>query len=42
MKFIDLSHPIKYSTKTYLSDPDIEIKNEKSIKNESRFYFSEK
>tara|TARA_Y100001935_G_C17307902_1_gene513640 strand:+ start:3111 stop:3725 length:615 start_codon:yes stop_codon:yes gene_type:complete len=40
MKFIDLSHPIKYSTKTYPSDPDIEIKNEKSIKNDNSLVHS--
>ena len=40
MKFIDLSHPIKHSTKTYPSDPDIEIKNEKSIKNDNSLVHS--
>ena len=31
MKFIDLSHPLSSSTKTYPSDPDIIIRKEKEI-----------
>lgn len=40
MDFIDLSHPIQDSTKTYPSDPDIEIKNEKSINNHNSLVHS--